>query len=193
MIKSQLRCQNKKTRNELTEELVNEYSMRIHERLYNLKEFVECSSLFTYISFASEVDTHNIIRKALMMNKQIYVPRVENKEINFYRINSFDMLIKSAYGILEPDINIHLKYAESKAFINRKIMLLPGLAFDMSGNRIGYGAGYYDRYLARYPHDEWVKIGLAYDFQITDKINADRYDVPVEYIVTPNQLIVCSK
>ena len=72
-------------------------------------------------------------------------------------------------------------------------MLMPGLAFDIFGNRVGYGAGYYDSYLSKYPNDEWVKIALAYDFQITDRIAAGKYDIPADYIVTPDRFVICKE
>ena len=71
-------------------------------------------------------------------------------------------------------------------------MLLPGLAFDPEGNRIGYGAGYYDRYLAKYPKDYFLKIALAYDFQILKQIKGNEHDVKADMIITPNQIIKCS-
>ena len=71
-------------------------------------------------------------------------------------------------------------------------MLLPGLAFDKYGNRIGYGAGYYDRYLGAYSINNWIKIALAYDFQIMDRLNVNEYDIRTDYIVTDKRVISCN-
>lgn len=193
MTKNEIRSQNKKIRNQLTDSLVNEYSKKIHDRLFDLDKFIKCTILFTYISFGKEVDTHEIINKALMMNKHVYVPRVEQNELNFYEIHGLDNLIKSNFGILEPDDHIHNKYVSSLSKDNDKLMLLPGLAFDKTGNRIGYGAGYYDRYLGRFPLNEWLKIALAYDFQVTNKLTVGKYDVPTDFIVTPDTFIICKE
>ncbi|TAH72847.1 MAG: 5-formyltetrahydrofolate cyclo-ligase [Anaerolineaceae bacterium] len=193
MTKSEIRSQNKKIRNGLTDDQINEYSKRIHERLFALKEFIDCQVLFTYISFGSEVDTHEIISKALEMNKHVYVPRAEDNELNFYKINGFDSLIRSDFGILEPDAAIHNKYISSLSANDKRLMILPGLAFDRKGNRIGYGAGYYDRYLGNFSDKEWLKLALAYDFQITNKLTVDIYDVPADYILTPDKLIICKE
>ena len=205
MTKNEIRRHNKELRNGLPEELMYEYNKRIRERLFALDEFIRCNMLFTYISFGKEVDTHEIINKAFQMNKQVFVPRVEYnechasqdtlmlKEMNFYQIRSLDNLVRSDFGILEPDRNNHHKYISSLSDKNRKLMLLPGLAFDIKGNRIGYGAGHYDRYLSKFSHNEWEKIALAYNFQITDKLTVGIYDVPADYIVTPERLIICKE
>ena len=204
MTKSEIRRNYKARRNELTSELMIEYNNRILERLFALDQFTKCTMLFTYISFGKEVGTHEIINKALQMNKRVYVPRVENKEcqasqdtlmlneMNFYEIQGFDNLIRSNYGILEPDSDTRDKY-ESSMSDNNKLMLLPGLAFDTKGNRIGYGAGYYDRYLGKFAGDEWNKVALAYDFQIANKLTVGIYDVPVDFIVTPDRIIICKE
>ncbi len=204
MTKSEIRRHYKARRNELTSEHMIEYNKRILERLFASDQFTKCTMLFTYISFGKEVGTHEIINKALQMNKRVYVPRVENKEcqasqdtlmsneMNFYEITGFDSLIRSDYGILEPDSDTRDKYVSSMSD-NNKLMLLPGLAFDTKGNRIGYGAGYYDRYLGKFAQDEWNKLALAYDFQIANKLTVGIYDVPADFIVTPDRTIICKE
>lgn len=204
MTRSEIRRHYRAIRNEMTNDLMNEYNKKILERLLALDLFIKCNILFTYISFGNEVDTHEIINKALQMKKQVYVPRVENKEchasqgtsmfneMNFYEIQGIDKLMRSNYGILEPDGDIRNKYVSSMSDKN-KLMLLPGLAFDTKGNRIGYGAGYYDRYLGRFAQNEWKKLALAYDFQITNKLTVGIYDVPTDFIVTPDRTIICKE
>lgn len=189
MTKSEIRRHNKALRKELAKDLMYEYNRKIRERLYSLDVFKECTMLFTYISFGKEVATHDIINQALLMNKKVYVPKVEQNEINFYEIHDLDNLIRSDFGILEPEGNIQHKYTGFND--NNKLMLLPGLAFDIAGNRIGYGAGYYDRYLGKFPRNKWVKLALAYDFQLTDRLDAGVYDVPADYIITPDKYIIC--
>jgi 5-formyltetrahydrofolate cyclo-ligase len=71
------------------------------------------------------------------------------------------------------------------------LMLLPGLAFDLGGNRIGYGAGYYDRYLSKHQKDHFLKVALAYDFQVYDHLEADEFDIRADLILTPTRLISC--
>lgn len=184
MTKSEVRNYIKKRRNELPINLRNEYSSTIHDKLFAREDFKESDLLFTYISFGSEVDTVAIIQKAFQMNKKVYVPKVEEDKMNFYEILSFDGLIRSDFGILEPDSSRDKMFQSSMMHNEKKLMLLPGLAFDKTGNRIGYGAGYYDRYLGRHPINEWIKIALAYEFQILEAVEHDKYDIPADYIIT---------
>lgn len=190
MTKNVARILMKDKRNKLSDDLRKEYNQKIQERLFALDVFKMCSMLFTYVSFGSEVDTIAIIEKAIKMNKRVYVPKVEGKKMNFYEIFDLDGLIRSKFGILEPEGNTDI-YESSEGKNQLKLMLLPGLAFDKSGNRIGYGAGYYDRYLGSYPIDEWIKIALAYDFQIMEHLAATQYDIRTDYIITNEKLILC--
>lgn len=195
MTKNEIRRQIKNRRAEMTEEQVSDYSASIHEGLYGLSEFVDCNIIFTYISFANEVDTRQIIKEALRLNKRVFIPRVEDSELNFYEIISYslDELVRSDFGIMEPNPTIHYRYESSSSNNDIRLMLLPGLAFDKSGNRVGYGAGFYDRYLISYPYDEWIKVALAYDYQIVDNITVDINDIPVDYIITNERIIKASR
>lgn len=191
MNKNEIRKHIQAVRNELTEDVLKEENRKIRERLFALECFKKSTMLFSYVSFGKEADTHEIIIMALQMNKRVYVPRVENKEMNFYEIHDLDGLIRSDYGILEPVGDIRHRYRPSSEDSKNKLMLIPGLAFDIRGNRIGYGAGFYDRYLGGYPENEWEKLALAYDFQIINNISTDIYDIPADYILTPNRFISC--
>lgn len=193
MTKSEIRILMKRIRDEMPIGLRNEYSTKIHERLYEIKEFRQNNMLFTFVSFGSEVNTISIIDKALQMNKDVYIPKVEAKGLEFYRILSIEGLIRSKFGILEPDSDKHQKYIPSQSDKGQILMLLPGLAFDKFGNRIGYGAGYYDCYLGRHSHKEWIKLALAYDFQIMEELTVDKNDIPADIIITPDLLINCNE
>ncbi len=193
MTKKEIRSHIKAVRNDLPVSLRTEYSHIISERLYELREFKECNKLFTYISFGSEVNTKEIIDMALQMNKKVYVPKVEDNDLNFYEIDGLKDLIRSKFGILEPDSDKHQQYRSTLSDNNKMLMLLPGLAFDKYGNRIGYGAGYYDRYLGRYSHNEWIKIALVYDFQILNQLTVNKYDIPTDYIITDKKLVICKE
>lgn len=190
MTKNEIRTLMKNKRDKLTVNQRNKYNLKIQDRLYDLEEFKGCSILFSYVSFGSEADTIAIIKTAFQMNKRVFIPKVEDKYMNFYEIHSLDGLVRSKFGILEPAGNDH-KYISSQSKNDKKLMLLPGLAFDKSGNRIGYGAGYYDRYLRSHPMDEWIKVALAYDFQIMEYLPVTEYDIRTDYIITNEAKILC--
>jgi 5-formyltetrahydrofolate cyclo-ligase len=113
--------------------------------------------------------------------------------MNFYKISSYDELQSGAYGILEPITNE--KYVPSQICNDisgnktKDIIIIPGLVFDIKGNRIGYGGGYYDRYLLE--HKNLIKCAVCYDFQIVDEgiIPYGKYDVKVDAIVTDKRLV----
>jgi 5-formyltetrahydrofolate cyclo-ligase len=204
MSKEQIRLRMKKERNSMTLEERLLLNPNIDYRLYQTIQYRACTKLFAYLSMGSEVDTWHIICKALKEHKSVFLPRVEGTRMNFYQVFDLDNLVKSKFGIYEPpleDINRYELPIEDLFPVNSSIsetlqhnlMLLPGLAFDMEGNRIGYGAGYYDRYLAQYPEQHFYKIGIAYDLQLVNSCEAKDYDAKVHEILTPTQRIVCNR
>jgi 5-formyltetrahydrofolate cyclo-ligase len=186
-------------RNSLSKDDQIAFSKAIREKLFELEFYKKCNVLFTYVSFQSEVDTLTIINQALEDKKKVFAPRVEGNEVvckgshllknmDFYEIYSTKAFLQSNYGIWEPKKEEERRYTGSQEI---KLILLPGLAFDLSGNRIGYGAGYYDRYLNTHSNDNFLKIALAYDFQIVGPLKADAYDVRTDLILTPSRIIHC--
>ena len=104
--------------------------------------------------------------------------------MKFYYITSLNDLTAGYKGIPEPGL-----YCEPAAENRQKIILVPGVAFDINGNRTGYGKGYYDRYLSK--HSNLIKIGAAFSLQVVDSIDADEFDIPLDYIVTENNIYRC--
>lgn len=190
MTKKELRNNLKQQRNLLSEEEQTIWNEAIRERLFQTKVYQSCNAIFTFVSFQSEVDTHDIIKRALHDHKRVYIPRVETNGIEFYEILDLNHLISSKFGVLEPE-GIEDKYDYLQS-CDTAFMLLPGLAFDICGNRIGYGAGYYDRYLQKRVNIFSQKIALAYDFQVLDQIATEEYDVKVDAIITPTRIIDCN-
>ncbi len=193
--KAQIRKEHLEIRDKLLPKERDELSLAICEKLYHTKEYLACNSLFTYVSFQAEVSTMELIANSLANGKKVYVPRVEKKEMEFYQIESLDGLIRSKFGILEPVPDPETRYQSSITGTGekeKKLMILPGLAFDKKGNRIGYGGGYYDKYLSTYRKDEFYKVALAYDFQIIEDIPTKEYDQKVDEVITPSKIIECS-
>lgn len=163
-------------REHFPEEMCRRQSALIAEKLFIHPAYAGCRRLFSYVSFRREVDTYEIMRRALADGKMVAAPRVSGKEMDFHEISCLEELKKGAYGIPEP--------AGGKLVCPAKgdLILLPGAAFDRRGRRIGYGGGYYDRYLEKYP--EGCRIGLAYSFQVLTHLPAEEYDLPADEVLT---------
>ncbi len=169
-------------RNALDSGLKKAWDEKIFKKLINSKLYQDARVIFTFVSFGSEVDTHQIINYALKDEKIICVPKIPSPKqgIAVYRINSFDDLREGYYHILEP---VDGCSEVSPADID--LILMPGLAFDRSGGRVGYGGGYYDRFLAQLTN-KVNKIALAYDFQVFAQVPTDEKDVKIDGIITPS-------
>ena len=144
--------------------------------------FINSNIVGIYVSTKEEVDTLNIIKYALISGKTVAVPVIlKGYNMEFYRIFSLDDLDNTnSFGIKEPRNRILVD--------NIELLLIPGICFDTYNNRIGYGKGYYDKYLERYPNI--TKIALAYQEQITkDKIDSSEYDISMDKIITDKMII----
>lgn len=180
MIKKEvLRKEMKKKRDNLTKDEKIKKDLSIYNQVINDKEFNDAASVFLFLSFGSEIDTKKIIQYALDQGKVVYLPKVVENHLELYEIENFNNLERSNYGILEPNNNC-------RCIGNRNIdfILMPGLAFDQSGGRLGYGGGFYDRYIGTLPSYEKIKkVAIAYNFQIIKKVPMGKYDIPVDRII----------
>ncbi|HKL99282.1 MAG TPA: 5-formyltetrahydrofolate cyclo-ligase [Mobilitalea sp.] len=196
MTKAEIRSNMKTRRNTLSEEEVVIQCKQVQDKLFSLLYYQKCPVLLTYLSFQAEIDTTTIIRDALSSRfidrKKVYIPRVEKNGMDFYRITSLNDLKASKFGVLEPQDSNQNCFIDSGDDKQPKLMLLPGLAFDYKGNRVGFGAGYYDRYLAKHQKDGFIKVALAYDFQILDKIDCEDHDIKADMVITPERIIHCN-
>lgn len=165
-------------RQQLSLKAVSSISERIYNKVFNTKWYKDAKSLFTYVSVKNEVDTIFLIIKALDDHRKVAVPKTyKNGIMKFYTIQSLEDLKTSKFGLLEP---IH---TDNEAVPDETtLMLVPGVVFDYSCNRIGYGAGYYDRYLKRFPNAK--TIGLAFDIQMIESIPCNGHDIPMDIILT---------
>ncbi|MBP5331847.1 MAG: 5-formyltetrahydrofolate cyclo-ligase [Lachnospiraceae bacterium] len=157
-------------------------SRPILDKVLSMPEFLAADAVYTYLEYNQEIITHPIVSKAWEMGKRVAVPKVINKSMDFYYIETFDDVIPGYMGILEPIENNVA--ADDKVFI-----VMPGLAYDMNFNRVGYGGRYYDRYLAEHPETDFFKAALVYDFQIIDEdIENESHDIPVDALVTTSRI-----
>lgn len=184
IIKKETRKNIIKKRDELDKEAKKIMDDEIIKKLINSEEYKKARGIFTYIGFASEIDTKIIIEDALRLGKEVYVPKIFNKEMILIRIDSLENLITSSYGILEP-------IGDKNDFDVNKLdlIIMPGVAFDEEFNRLGYGAGYYDKFLDR--NDlKCSKIALAYEFQVLDKLEVEEHDKKVDQIITEKRRVI---
>lgn len=187
--KKQIRRDILKIRRDMNIEIKDSYDKIIEEKFFKSSFYKEAQNIFIYISYDSEINTKRIISRAIKEGKNIYVPRTEfsTKLMNAVKINNFDNLIESRYGILEPK--------KEEPFINPNdldLIVVPGVAFDKNGGRVGYGAGYYDRYFKRIDNQNKfrvTKFALIYDFQLIDEVPTDEEDVLVDAVLTEKQFI----
>ena len=157
-------------------------SMQILEHLYRSPVFIEAEHLMTYISYPYEAQTDRLVLKALELKKHVSVPVCIRKEVTLYpsEITSLDMLETGYFGLREPKKEfLHPVPAEEIDLI-----IVPGVVFDRSGNRIGHGMGYYDRFFQNVPHSI-PKIALAFDYQVIDQpLQPDPWDIPLDGLIT---------
>ena len=152
--KKELRKQMVQMRNRLTQEQHCAKSCEIARQVINHKKYKEAEGVFLFCSYKSEVDTTAILHHALESGKKVYLPKVEHdektgiEEMEFYQILSAKDVAKGYKGICEPIADAARKISP-EMICGKMLMLLPGLVFDKSGHRIGYGGGFYDRYLKR--------------------------------------------
>lgn len=148
---------------------------RIRELMDDLN--MEKGTIAVYIPTGNEVDVTELIGMLGQAGWIVAAPRVAGRTMHFYEIHSMEDCEKGHYGILEPRMGCRIIDGDR---IN--CMIIPGLAFDLEGNRLGYGGGYYDRYLAGHPGI--VRIAVAYDFQLVDELPSEQHDCRMNYLVT---------
>lgn len=158
-------------------------SALICEKLWKLPEYQDADRLLVYVSYGAEVSTHELIRRALTENRKVYCPRVEGDKITFYRIFSFSDLRPGYRGIPEPEAGRERFEVNASGCHDRTVIIVPGTAFDPDGHRIGYGGGYYDRFLGEFPGSSRpFCVGLGFDCQLT-KITPCEHDVDMDLVL----------
>ncbi|MDH4164158.1 MAG: 5-formyltetrahydrofolate cyclo-ligase [Nitrospirota bacterium] len=169
----------------LTPEERRARSRAIEQRLFSLPEFEAAAVVLFFASFQSEVETHFMIRRALAEGKRVVLPKVKGKELVLLEIANFDKdMLPGAWGIPEPERGTPVPLADIG------LIVVPGAVFDEQGNRVGYGAGYYDRLLPAY---SGPTVALAFELQVLPSVPVDDHDIPVKRIVTENRVLVVNK
>ncbi|MDO4945860.1 MAG: 5-formyltetrahydrofolate cyclo-ligase [Ruminococcus sp.] len=182
MDKSALRKRFKSVRLSMSDDEKNACDKKIWNNVVGLPEYRACSDLLIYVSSNIEVSTREIMTSAFG-EKNVLCPKCVSgtNKMYFYDISDFSRLERGAYGILEPDDSCEMR----KVFENA-VCIVPGLSYDGRGYRLGFGKGYYDRFLSDF---DGIKIGLCYECCISEILPNDKYDIKADILVTEKQII----
>jgi 5-formyltetrahydrofolate cyclo-ligase len=185
-IKKDIRNRVLKIRDQIPLDIRAQKDVHIRGTLISLPEFLSAKTVLFYASFRSEVETLSLIRESLAMGKKVLLPKVDTKNsvLTLYEIKNMNELSPGYMGIPEPN----LPDERCAVIDDADLAIIPGAAFDLSGNRLGYGAGYYDVLLSQRTRNIQI-IALAYDEQLVDSIPAEKHDVKVDMIVTDKRVI----
>lgn len=178
-IKTELRQKYRSLRQSMPKEIKEEKDTAIANQVRRLWQYENNSILLVYVSTEIEVDTFRIIRQAIEDGKKVAVPRCvpDSRNMEFYYIDSTDELEPGMFGVSEPVPNPDRLYQEKDG----GLCLVPAFSYDWQGYRLGYGKGYYDRFLSRF---EGNIVGICYSDCVQRSLPHGRYDRPVELLVT---------
>lgn len=179
--KKELRKLFEATRKTLTVNEKSYFDSKIFTFLVNSELYRNAELLLVYVSYNGEVDTLRIIKRAFLDGKKVAVPYCHGNEMEFLIINSFDYLSKGKFGILSADPN----KCETVVDFQNTLCIVPALSFDVYGNRLGYGGGYYDRFLSK---NSIETVGLCYERCISHSIPNEKFDIVINFILTENGL-----
>lgn len=174
MDKDTLRRGIKMKKQAMSAEEIRTASDALAQKLFAHPLYCAAKTLYVYLSANQEVRTDGIICQAQKDGKRVAVPKVFGKELRFFYLDEDTRLETGNFGIAEP---VDGQEADDPT----ALVLLPGLAFDRAGHRIGYGGGYYDRFLARQPHHPTV--ALCYGFQLLGRLPTESHDIPADAVL----------
>jgi 5-formyltetrahydrofolate cyclo-ligase len=185
-MKSRIRKDVIRIRDGMDDSEIDKRSRAIESRLISTGEFRESKTVLFYVSTKSEVRTKSMINHALGLGKMVAVPLtdVNSRDIRPFEIKDFEKdLAEGSFGLMEP----RRESCNEVGIDDVDLIIVPGTAFDRKGNRIGYGKGFYDKLLSKC-RDAFT-IGLAYDFQLVERIPEESHDVRVKMIITDKRIL----
>ena len=174
--KKLLRAELVETRRNMEKSVRKDFDERIYNNLVNLDCVKRCGTFLVYASSPVEVDTRRFITAMLDKGKTVAIPRCVGKEMRFLAIDSLTSLVKSGFGVDEPSDG------EQIVDFPGTVCIVPALRFDKDGFRLGWGGGFYDRFLADY---NGISVGICYE-DCCGEVPKDRYDMPVDTVITEN-------
>lgn len=173
--KKELRARVREQKRAMTSDEIEEKSRLLGEKFRQCQAYQDAKTIYGYLPYNQEVRTVPILRQALLDGKQVAVPKVFGDEMKFILLPDLDRVSKGYAGIPEP-IDDGPEAADPLALV-----LMPGLVFDPQGHRIGYGGGFYDKFLSREP--DHPTVALCYDFQVMDHLETEEFDIPVDLVL----------
>lgn len=175
MNKQDLRKQIREKKKQMSESEILSRSTHLAAQFFETDVYKNAKTLYGYLPYNQEVRTVPILEQALRDGKSVAVPKVYGEEMRFIRLDNLSRVAKGYAGIPEPIDDTPV--AEDKT----ALVLMPGLAFDPQGHRIGYGGGFYDRFLSLEPNHPTV--ALCYDFQVLEHLETEEFDIPVDLVL----------
>ena len=175
MDKQTLRKQIREQKRAMTQEQIETASARLGELFLQSEQYRQAKTIYGYLPYNQEVRTVPMLEQAIRDGKRVAVPKVCGEEMRFIYIADFTRVEKGYAGIPEPIDD------EPVADDPTALVLMPGLAFDPDGHRIGYGGGFYDRFLAAEPNHP--TLALCYSFQMLPKLETEEFDIPVDRVL----------
>lgn len=174
----------------LTPQQRADLSKQIYEQVIKYRSWQEASVVALYHSIGQEVDTLALLEEGWASKKQMYLPKCypKQRKMVFFQVDSYDQLEIVYMDIPEPKPALCTPLEVSTL----DLMIVPGVVFDQEGYRIGYGGGYYDRFLAQVPAT-FEKLSLAFSFQVVPQVPRDVYDIPVDTLITEEQMMHCRR
>ncbi len=177
--KSETRKKILSSRKKLSDEVVAKNSFVICKKLLLADWYPRTNHILVYAAIQKEVDLTYFIKQALADGKQIYLPKVFGDTMEFFQVRALEELKEGAFGVPEPQ-EFHPRWQENKR--ENAVVIVPGVAFSIHGDRVGYGKGYYDRFLSLYP--TLYSIGIAHKMQLVQNFHTDIHDKRMKQLIT---------
>lgn len=175
MDKTELRREIRARKRAMTEEEIETRSAKLAQLFFASEAYQNAKTIYGYLPYNQEVRTVPMLAQALKDGKKVAVPKVYGEEMKFLYLDDLNAVAKGYAGIPEPIAD------EPVAQDETALVLMPGLAFDPQGHRIGYGGGFYDKFLAAEPNHP--TLALCYEFQMLPKLDVEDHDIPVDTVL----------
>ncbi len=181
-MKNRIRKEMKEKRKSMSQAEVDEKSGLAQKIFIESEQYKKAKSVMLYIPLGNEINTSVIISDAFASGKNVLVPITDSEtfEISAYKITENTEFEKGTFSVKEPKEKVRFDKSEID------VVLVPGVAFDRAGGRVGFGKGCYDKFLK---HIKAIKIGFCYDFQLIDYIETDNNDINMDYIITEKEFL----